>query len=257
MAHDVVRAGGGRFVLRIEDIDAGRSRPEFMHAILADLAWLGIAWDGAPLVQASRARAHTAALARLQDMGLVYRCVCTRADIAASVAAPHGDAPSVYPGTCRRVLVAIDDLRPSAWRLDTAKAIDRAGPLSWHDADAGGVVADPGQFGDIAVARKDAGTSYHLACVVDDAHQGVTFIVRGRDLFAATHVQRLLQALLNLPAPAYRHHPLILGSDGRRLAKRTPGATLADLRAGGTDPVRLLADLRAGRLPIGFAFDSA
>lgn len=248
LARDAAR----QFLLRFEDIDGGRCRPEFVAAIEDDLRWLGIAWDGAPVIQSQRAAAHAAALARLRDIGLVYRCTCTRADIAAAAGAPQGEQPPVYPGTCRGH--AVDDSKPFAWRLDMARAIERAGPLSWHDDLAGEIAATPQIFGDVVIARKDAGTSYHLAATVDDAAMGVTRIVRGVDLFTSTHVHRLLQALLGLPVPAYHHHPLILGPDGKRLAKRTPGATLADLRASGLDGPTLAADLRAGTLPSGFSF---
>ena len=249
----LAREAAHRFLLRIEDIDGGRCRPEFVEAIYDDLNWLGVGWDGEPVIQSDRAAAHDAALGRLQDMGLVYRCTCTRADIAAAAGAPQGEQPPLYPGTCRGR--AANEGKAFSWRLDMAKAIALAGPLTWHDASAGEIRATPEIFGDVVVARKDAGTSYHLAATVDDAAMGVTKIVRGRDLFASTHVHRLLQALLDLPVPAYRHHPLILGPDGKRLAKRTPGATLADLRATGRDGRALAGDLRAGRLPVGFSFD--
>ncbi|MBA3896719.1 MAG: tRNA glutamyl-Q(34) synthetase GluQRS [Sphingomonadaceae bacterium] len=254
-AHDI--AAGGRFLVRIEDIDDGRARPGSVDAIFEDLAWLGLGWDAEMAVQSERGARYDAALARLDAMGLTYRCVCTRAEVAEAASAPQGDLPPVYPGTCRRTSIALDDKRPFCLRLDMAQAIALAGPLEWEDADAGTVCADPAPFGDIVIARKDAGASYHLAATVDDAAQGVTDVARGRDLFTATHVHRLLQALLELPTPRYHHHPLVLGPDGKRLAKRTPGATLADLRASGADPAALVAGLRAGRLPIGFAFDGA
>ncbi len=241
-AHDLARAGGGKFLLRIEDIDSGRARPEFVAAIFADLRWLGLDWDGPVLIQSARGAHYAAALARLRALGLVYRCICTRSEIAASVSAPHGDLPRPYPGTCRRRPVRADDSRPGCWRIDmrcamaAAPAADAA--MAW---------------GDIVVARKDALASYHLAVVVDDAAQGVTDVVRGADLSAATAVHRVLQAVLGLPTPRYYHHPLVHGPDGARLAKRTPGATLADLRDAGADPRALAEDLRAGRLPIGFS----
>ena len=236
LAHDLARENCGRLVLRIEDIDTARCRPQFIDGIVEDLRWLGIDWDGAPVIQSERANAHSAALDRLRDLGLVYRCVCTRAEIAASQSAPHGDDGPVYPGSCRDLEIGPDDPRPVAWRLDVARA--------------GSDLRD-----DIVLARKGLGVAYHLAAVVDDAAAGVTDVVRGRDLLNATPVQQLLQRLLNLPTPRYHHHRLILGPDGKRLAKRTAGSTLDNLRAAGTDPVRLVDDLRAGRLPVGFGFD--
>ena len=248
-AHGLARARGGRFLLRIEDIDRERCRPAFVEGVLDDLRWLGLDWDGEPVIQSQRAAAHAAALDRLRAQGVVYRCTCTRAEIAASASAPQGEAGPVYPGICRAA--GHDEARPFAWRLDVARALAMAGPLTWHDGTSE-IAADPLAGGDVVVARKGLGVAYHLAVVVDDAEAGVTDVVRGRDLFDATHVQRLLQALLGLPTPAYHHHALVLGPNGRRLAKRTPGATLADLRSGGTDGISLANDLRAGRLPVGF-----
>lgn len=254
--HDAARAGGGRFVLRIEDIDRDRCRPEFVDGIVQDLTWLGLDWDALE-TQSSHAPAHAAALDRLRAMDLVYPCICTRAEIAASASAPHGDAGPVYPGTCRRHPPSPDDPRPVAWRIDVGKAAALAGPLSWQDAQAGTVRADPMAAGDVVLGRKGLDVAYHLAVVVDDAAAGVTDVIRGQDLFTATHVQRLLQALLDLPKPLYRHHALIAGADGKRLAKRTPGATLADLRAVGVDSATLADDLRHHRLPVGFRWLNA
>lgn len=258
-AHDLARAAGGRFLLRIEDIDGTRSRAGHICAILDDLRWLGLAWDGAVVRQSDRLARYDAALDRLAAMGLLYRCYCTRAEIAASVAAPHG-AEAAYPGTCR-ALAGADHAaragRPWCWRLDMAAALARTGPLEWHDAGAGRVAAAPGATaaGDVVLARKDAPASYHLAVVVDDAAQGVSDVVRGRDLFAATHVHRVLQALLGLPTPHYHHHGLLTGADGRRLAKRDGAPALAAMRQAGVDGAALAADMRAGRLPIGFALE--
>ncbi len=251
----LARDAASRLLLRLEDIDEGRCRPEYVDAIEDDLRWLGIAWDAPPVIQSQRNAGHRAALDRLRAMGLAYRCTCTRADIASAAGAPQGEPPPLYPGTCRRG--AADERKPFAWRLDMAKAVALAGPLSWHDGRGGDIRATPEIFGDVVIARKDAGTSYHLAATVDDAAMGVTRIVRGMDLFASTHVHRLLQALLGLPTPHYQHHPLVLGPDGRRLAKRTPGATLADLRAGGLHGPTLAGKLRDGRLPVGFSFADA
>lgn len=253
-AHAYARAAHGRFVLRIEDIDGARSRPEHVDGILRDLAWLGLAWDGPVVFQSRRLARYQAALDRLREQGLLYRCWCTRAEIAAAAGAPHGDAAgAVYPGTCRG---RSGGEGPPCWRLDMARATAAAGPLAWCDHGAP-VPADPARFGDVVLARKDAPSSYHLAVTVDDAAQGVTHVIRGRDLFAATHVHRLLQALLGLPTPAYAHHPLIVGADGRRLAKRDSAPTLAALRASGIDGPALAAGLAAGRLPPGIGFAPA
>lgn len=250
-AHDFARHAGGRFTLRIEDIDGTRSRPEHVAAILADLDWLGLTWDEPPSFQSQRLPLYEAALGRLRAIGLLYPCFCTRADIVASLSAPHGPEGALYPGTCRS-LVDPDLTRPHSWRLDVAKAVALAGPLTWHDAGAGIVEADPLSHGDVILARKDAPASYHLAVTVDDAAQGISHVVRGADLFAATHVHRLLQALLDLPTPDYRHHALLAGPDGTRLAKRHGAPTLEALRRAGADGRALAARLRKGEVPIGF-----
>lgn len=249
-AHDVARAAGGRFLLRIEDIDGTRSRPEHVAGIERDLHWLGLRWDGPAVFQSQRLDRYEAALAQLRDGGLLYRCYCTRAEIAASLSAPHGAEPR-YPGTCRALPADATPDRPYAWRIDMAAALARTGPLDWQDEVAGRVaLVDPG---DVVLARKDAPASYHLAVTVDDAAQGVTDVVRGRDLFDATHVHRVLQALLDLPTPAYHHHPLLTDADGRRLAKRTGAPALEALRLAGLDGPTVADGLRGGRLPIGFA----
>jgi glutamyl-Q tRNA(Asp) synthetase len=242
LAHDFARAAAGKFLLRIEDLDATRSRLEHVEAIFADLRWLGLDWDDMVMVQSARQPAYEAALRRLRDRDLVYRCFCTRAEIAASASAPHGDAAPVYPGTCR-ALTGADATQPHCWRLDMARATARTGSLTWLDHDVP-IAADPEAQGDVVIARKDAPASYHLAVTVDDAAQGVTDIVRGDDLFAATHVHRLLQALLGLPTPRYHHHPLVTGPDGQRLAKRTGAPSLAALRLAGEDGPALAARLR-------------
>ncbi|WP_375381198.1 tRNA glutamyl-Q(34) synthetase GluQRS [uncultured Sphingomonas sp.] len=259
-AHDLARAADGRFLLRIEDIDGTRSRPEFVDAIAEDLAWLGLAWDGPVWRQLARLDAYAGTLAQLRGMGLLYPCFCTRAaiarEVAASASAPHaGDGEPLYPGTCRSLTLSDRAARigePHAWRLDMGAAIAASGPLAWHDAHVGWIAADPASHGDVVLARKDAPASYHLAVTVDDASQGVTDVVRGEDLFAATHVHRLLQALLGLPTPHYHHHPLLLGPDGRRLAKRNGAPTLAAMRAAGADGREIADLLRQGNLPAGF-----
>jgi glutamyl-Q tRNA(Asp) synthetase len=245
LAHDLARARGGRFLLRIEDIDGTRSRPEHVAGILEDLAWLGLAWDGPMVRQSTRLDAYADALESLRKRGLVYPCYCSRADIAAATGAPHGPT-AVYPGTCRGA--AVDLSRPHAWRIDMARAVALAGPLAFDDAWHGRIVADPLAQGDVVLARKDAPASYHLAATIDDGWSGVTDVVRGDDLLAATDVHRLLQALLGLPTPHYHHHPLLAGPDGRRLAKRDGAPSLKALRDGGADPVALVADLRGRAL---------
>jgi glutamyl-Q tRNA(Asp) synthetase len=256
LAHDHARERDGTFLLRIEDIDAGRSRPEYVDGIFEDLRWLGLEWDGELLYQSERLPLYAEALGRLKEAGLVYPCFCTRADIAASAAAPQGpDGAPAYPGTCRR-LCEPDLSKPHAWRLDVAKAVARAGALYWHDGETE-VRAEPERFGDVVLARKDTPASYHLAVTVDDAAQGVTDVVRGRDLFAATDVHRLLQALLDLPTPAYHHHDLLTDAEGNRLAKRHRAPTLVDLRSAGADPAALVAGLRRGDLPAGYSLKQA
>lgn len=251
LAHRFARERGGRFLLRIEDIDPGRCREEYVEGIFEDLTWLGIDWDGPVRRQSAHLADYAAALDRLKELGLAYPCFCTRRaiadEIAASGNAPHGPDGPVYPGTCRHLPDAERRTRMAseahAWRLDIAAAMACAGPLRWHDERAGDVTAAPELFGDVVLARKDAPTSYHLAVTHDDALQGVTDIVRGEDLFAATHVHRLIQALLDYPTPIYHHHGLVRDASGRRLAKRDRAATLAELRASGADPSSVARDL--------------
>ena len=260
LAHDFARSRDGAFLLRIEDIDPGRSRPEHVDSIIHDLAWLGLEWDGEILFQSERLPLYREALDRLAAGDLVYPCFCTRsaiaAEIAASAAAPHGPEGPLYPGSCRSISPAERTRRtasePHAWRLDVAAASAKAGPLYWRDGDTE-VQAEPETHGDVVLARKDAPVSYHLAVTVDDAAQEVSDIVRGRDLFVSTDVHRLLQALLGLPTPRYHHHPLLLDGAGRRLAKRHGAPTLGDLREAGADPQALAADLLAGRYPAGYS----
>jgi glutamyl-Q tRNA(Asp) synthetase len=255
-AHDLARAGDGRFLLRIEDIDGTRCREAFVVGIEEDLGWLGLTWDGPVWRQSARMAVYADALERLKAMRLVYPCFCTRAEIAASASAPHGREGQVYPGTCRLLSEAERAARMGeahCWRIAMAAAVARTGPLHWHDDEGGWVEADPLRVGDVVLARKETPTSYHLAVTIDDAAQGITDVVRGIDLFEATHVHRLLQALLGLPTPRYHHHPLLIGADGKRLAKRNGARPLAELRAGGADPAALLAALRAGQVPIGAA----
>lgn len=273
LAMDMARASGGAFRLRIEDIDGTRSRPEHVDGIVEDLHWLGVEWDGEIIFQSARLAYYEAALDLLRGSGLLYPCFCTRADIAASASAPHGPEGPVYPGTCRRLPVE-DRIRriatgeAHAWRIDMAQAVERAGPRVWENlpftlpaepiGPPGEVVrADPLAAGDVVLARKDAPASYHLSCTIDDAAMGVSHVLRGGDLFAATHVHRLIQALLDLPTPVYCHHPLLVGADGRRLAKRDGSIALADLRAQGVDPRALADDLRQARFPVGISLTKA
>jgi len=239
VAHDL----GTRFVLRIEDIDGARSRPELAAEFRADLAWLGLKWDEvAP--QSARIARYAAAAQQLRADGLLYPCTCTRAEVAGPV----------YPGTCKGR--AVDPALPAAWRLDVAEAMRRAGPLTWFDQLAGELTARPDLAGDVVLVRKDAATpaSYHLAATLDDAADGITLVTRGADLFTATHIHRLLQALLGLPVPAWHHHALLVDADGKKLAKRRGSAALADLRLAWEDGRALAERLRNRELPAGIHF---
>ena len=242
------RQAGDHFLVRIEDIDAVRCRPLFEAAILDDLKWLGLAFEEPVLRQSSRHNAYRAAIDRLKARGLVYPCICTRKDIAdeiaRSVEAPHGPDGPVYPGTCRQLdenerAQKITSGAPYALRLDAAKAAQEAGALFFEEhgvgpgGEAGRIAVQPLLFGDVVLARKEMPAAYHLAVVIDDAFQGVTLVTRGNDLFASTHVQRLLQALLGLPTPVYAHHPLILDETGKKFSKRDHAVTLRTLRERG------------------------
>lgn len=255
LAHEFARERGGTFLLRIEDIDPGRVRAEYIDGIFEDLLWLGLEWDGELIYQSERLETYAEALAILKSQGLLYPCFCTRADISASASAPHGPDGLVYPGTCRG-LADPDFSKPHAWRLDVARASAKAGPLYWTD-DETEVRAEPEAFGDVVLARKDAPASYHLAVTLDDAAQGVTDVVRGRDLFASTDVHRLLQSLLDLPTPEYHHHALLTDALGNRLAKRHNAPTIAALREAGADPAALVEALRRGELPAGYSLAEA
>ena len=251
------RQRGQRFLLRIEDIDAGRCRPEYTEAIKQDLAWLGLWWDGTARMQSEHFAEYAAVLARLRAEGLLYPCFCTRGDIAREAAAaghaPHGapgpDGTPRYPGTCRRLTNNERQDRlaaglPHAWRLDMAAATRRAGRLTFHEEGQGRLPCDPAAFGDVVLGRKDVPASYHLCVSHDDALQGVTLVTRGMDLLPATSVHRLLQALLGWPEPGYAHHPLLVGADGRRLAKRDGAVPLRDLRAAGVEVNTVLDQVR-------------
>lgn len=242
-AHHAAQAADGRFLLRIEDIDAGRCRPEFESALLEDLAWLGLRWEQPVRRQSDCLDVFRLQLDRLYAMGLLYPCFCTRADIKAEIeaagGAPHrGPDGPVYPGTCRRLTdenrkTRTDAGTPFALRLDMTRALDVAGDLTWTDQDKGIVKATPEIFGDVVLARKDTPTSYHLSVTVDDHLQGITLVTRGEDLFPATHVHRLLQDLLDLDTPIYHHHRLLMAPDGQRLAKRDKAETIRSLRQTG------------------------
>jgi glutamyl-Q tRNA(Asp) synthetase len=258
LGHAAARDSGGKWLLRIEDLDQTRSRPEFVEGIFEDLRWLGLDHDEPVLVQSQRTAAYEAALGRLRDQGLVYACYCTRADIAAALEAPHGPTPH-YPGTCRALP---DDPQrrasmPHCWRLDAAKALAIAGVPGWTEQDGTRCGSGRDDFDDVILARKDAPAAYHLACVVDDAATSVNLVVRGADLRSSTPIQRLLQNLLDLPEAAYLHHPLVTHADGRRLAKRDRAPTLAAMRESGVDGPALAEQLRAGILPRDFRLVSA
>ena len=242
------RRASGRFLLRIEDIDPSRCRTEFETAIMEDLAWLGLSWEQPVRRQSDHFDDYRAALARLDSHGLLYPCFCSRKDIAAAVSAPHAGETALYPGTCRGLdptLAAARQARgdPYALRLDIAKAMNRAGPLSFWEAMVGRAgsapvwsetAAHPEHLGDVVLGRRDAPASYHLCATLDDHLQGMTLVIRGEDLRPSTHIHRLLQALLGLATPCYWHHVLLVNESGERLSKRDGAASLRSLRANGT-----------------------
>ncbi len=256
-AFQAARAAGGRFLLRIEDIDAGRCRPAYEAAMLEDLAWLDLTWEGPVRRQSEHLGDYHAALEGLRDRGLVYRCFRTRREILDEIGrAPHGAEAAPFRGAPLEPdeeATRLEGGEAFAWRLSLAAARqaldDQWAGLSFTEEGTGpagvtGVIrADPEPAGDVILARKDLGVAYHLAVVVDDALQGITHVIRGQDLFEAAHIQRLLQALLGLPTPVYRHHPLLLRPDGKRFAKRDTAETLADLRASGVSPAALRREL--------------
>ncbi|MEM1163796.1 MAG: tRNA glutamyl-Q(34) synthetase GluQRS [Pseudomonadota bacterium] len=258
MAWRAAKTAGGRLLVRLEDLDRSRVRPAYEAAIAEDLAWLGLDWDGPMLRQSDRGDAYAAALAQLAAKGLTYRCTCTRRDIADAISAPQEGAMAatgpdgpVYPGTCRGRNRAADE--PFAIRLNMAAALEHlsAATLSFHElsATASGMPEDValdldqvvGGTGDVVLARRDGAVAYHLAVVIDDAFQGVTHVTRGRDLFSATPIHRVLQALLDLPAPTYRHHKLVRDEYGKRLAKRDDARAIASYRKAGLSPADVIA----------------
>ncbi|TNE63218.1 MAG: tRNA glutamyl-Q(34) synthetase GluQRS [Alphaproteobacteria bacterium] len=253
LAYRRALAAGGRFILRIEDIDTTRCRDEYVTGIYEDLAWLGLQWEQPVRRQSEHFGDYQAALNTLNEKGFVYPCFCTRKDIAAEVArapsAPHGPDGPVYPGTCRhKSLKKRQELMASgmafAWRLDLGRALAHIGGApAWQDELKGTIKGDPESLGDVVLARKDTPTSYHLAVVLDDARQGISHIIRGEDLFHATHIHVVLQRLMNLPMPIYHHHGLLLDENGQRFAKRNLSVTLAEIRASGMSPETLAASL--------------
>jgi glutamyl-Q tRNA(Asp) synthetase len=239
------RTAGGQFLLRLEDIDPTRCRPEYAAAILEDLSWLGVDWDGEVRAQSEHLDDYAVVLNRLRERGLIYPCFCSRADIQRHViaAAPHGpDGGPLYPGTCRGLTDSERAARagePHALRLDMARALIPG--LRFEEEGEGMIAADPARFGDVVLARKDTPTSYHLCVTHDDALQGVTLVTRGEDLKPATHLHRLLQALMGWPTPVYAHHRLLTDATGRRLAKRDRAMTLRSLREAGVSPEEVRA----------------
>ena len=252
-AFDRAEADAGRMVLRIEDIDGGRSRPELADEFRRDLEWLGLEWDETP-AQSSRLERYAEAAASLLDRGLLYPCTCTRKQIAAAKPrnGPHGP---VYPGTCKGRDVVPG--KTSALRLDMDRALGEAGDLDWADELQGEFIAEPHDFGDIVIVRKDDPASYHLAVTLDDAADGVTIVTRGADLFASTHIHRLLQDLLGLPVPVWRHHDLLVEPGGDKLAKSRAsgelGHGLTARRLAGDDGRALADALRRGSFPAGIS----
>lgn len=253
------QAAGGVFLLRHEDIDPGRCRPGFIAAVEEDLSWLGLDWPRPARRQSEHLADYAAALGRLEAMGLLYPCFCTRGDIVREIErsghAPHGPDGPPYPGLCRRLGLAESEDRkaagqPFVLRLDMERAVRTAGRLRWRDLSAGWQDAEPARFGDVVLSRKDVPASYHLAVTVDDALQGVTLVTRGADLFAASHLHRLLQALLALPVPDWHHHRLLCDAAGRRLAKRDKALTLRALREAGRSPEQVRAMAEAGVLQL-------
>ena len=248
IAHRRARQAGGRFLLRIEDIDATRCRPEFEAAILDDMAWLGIVPDGPVRRQSDHLAEYAAVLDSLRARDLLYPCFCTRTEIARSGVAPHGPDGPIYPGTCSHLSPDQAAARmaagaPHCWRLRTARALRTVGPLAYEEDGRGLVTCEPLAFGDVVLARKDCPGSYHLCVTHDDWVQGVTLVTRGEELRAATDIHRLLQALMGWPAPRYAHHALLKDASGAKLSKRDGALSLRRLRADGLTPEDVLETL--------------
>ncbi len=253
VARKRAEAAGGRFLLRLEDIDGARCRAEFAAGILEDMAWLGLGWDGGVRRQSEHVAEYGAVLAALRGRGLLYPCFCSRGDIARAASAPHGPEGAVYPGTCRGLAAEAGERRIAAgaahaWRIDAGRAMAQSGRLSFWEEGVGRVACDPGAFGDVVLGRRDAAASYHLAVAHDDAVQGVTLVTRGEDLRPAAAVQRLLQAVMGWPEPRYAHHRLLADAGGRRLSKRDGALSVRALRAAGHGAAAVLAMAGAGPL---------
>ncbi|QFT76116.1 tRNA glutamyl-Q(34) synthetase GluQRS [Erythrobacter sp. THAF29] len=246
-AHDLAKAADGQFLLRIEDIDGPRSRPEFADEFRRDLEWLGLEWEEVP-AQSTRIESYREAADELFRQGMLYPCTCTRKEIEA-LGARRGPDGMVYPGTCKGRLLKHD--QPAALRLDVDKALIHLGELVWTDEEAGSIVADPREFGDVVIVRKELPASYHLAATLDDAVDGVTLVTRGADLFAATHIHRILQELLKLPVPHWHHHKLLLDQEGKKLSKSRGSPSLADRREAGEDGLALAEQLRLQQMQSG------
>ncbi len=252
-AHHEAKRVGWRFLLRLEDIDLARSRPEYEQGIYDDLRWLGVEWETPVRKQSEHFAEYRDALEKLRMMGLLYPCFCTRREIQEEIGhagqAPHGPEGPSYPGICKKlsadeVTERIASGRDYALRLNLEKAMTHTGrDLIWRDLSHGEFIADPMPLGDVVLARKDTPTSYHLAVVVDDAAQGITLVTRGEDLLPATHLHRVLQSLLGLPVPVWKHHRLITDEAGKRLAKRDDARSLRTLRESGWKPQRVREEL--------------
>lgn len=253
VAHDLAKEREGRFLLRVEDIDGERSLPEKAEEFREDLAWLGLEWEEVP-AQSTRLESYAQVARDLLARGSLYPCSCTRKQIMA-LKPRMGPEGAVYPGTCKGRL--LDPEKPAALRLDADRAMAEVGEQFWEDEVGGTQIADPRVFGDVVLVRKDAPASYHLAATLDDAADGVTLVTRGQDLFAVTHIHRVLQELLHLPVPTWHHHPILLDETGEKLAKRRNSPSLADRRKRGEDGKELAERLRAGAFPTGITLASA
>lgn len=256
-ARRLADAHGGRCLLRVEDIDQRAQRPEYLELMYEDLAWLGLSFDGEVMVQTRRFDVYRAVLEQLRQLGLLYPCFCTRAEIKNQVAemgrAPHATLGYLYPGTCRhlppeQVAEKLAAGVPHTWRLDMQRVQDIIGCPTWHDMLRGTQRCVPTAYGDVVLARKDFPASYHLAVVVDDAAQGVTHVTRGADLFDSTHIHRALQGVLGLPVPQYCHHALLRDNQGKRLAKRDGARSIASLREAGYTPQQVRDSLQSALL---------
>ncbi|WP_417317494.1 tRNA glutamyl-Q(34) synthetase GluQRS [Emcibacter sp.] len=251
LAHNFARQHGGQFLLRMEDIDQTRCKPDFIDQIVEDLHWLGLTWDGEIRLQSEHFDDYRKVLDSLEEEGLLYPCFCSRKEIQEEIArsahAPHGPEGHLYPGTCRKMSLEERNRRITAGesyalRLDMNLALQSlTAPLTWHDREKGLQTATPEILGDVVLARKDTPASYHLSVVLDDADQSISHVIRGEDLFYATHLHRLLQHILKLPVPEYFHHPLILDHKGKRFSKREESVTLKHLRETGHRPDEIFA----------------